>query len=64
MDGARARVLQRAAGSVYCRPHDTPDPEGSAMPSKRANVKNEKEYEALKDKGCRSNVRKGHHRKK
>jgi hypothetical protein len=25
--------------------------EGAAMPSKKANVKNEKQYEALKDKG-------------
>ena len=27
------------------------DAEGRAMPSKKANVKNEKQYEALKDKG-------------
>ena len=33
--------------------HEEPGPrkEGETMPSKRANVKNEKQYEALKDKG-------------
>jgi hypothetical protein len=34
----------------FCR--DSPDSEEDAqMPNKRANVKNEKQYEALKDKG-------------
>jgi len=27
------------------------EPKGQSMPSKRTNVKNEKQYEALKDKG-------------
>jgi hypothetical protein len=31
--------------------HDAPPDEEDAMPTKSANVKNEKQYEALKDKG-------------
>ena len=43
--------------AVFARPdqssirHDTSKREEGAMPSRSANVKNEKQYEALKDKG-------------
>ena len=45
---AAATWLRRLVGT-----HEKPGPrkEGGAMPSRHANVKNEKQYEALKDKG-------------
>lgn len=50
---ARARCVDAWVG--YCnRGHRNEEPdteEEAAMPSKSANVKNEKQYEALKDKG-------------